>query len=72
MFIYIWSLESFFIHRIMTFHLLDCGFIYHVINHNVLFNHNRLLKVQLEINYRIIAHIEFDDKDDEAVGNKTK
>ena len=56
----------------MTFHLLDCGVTYHVINHNVLFNYNRLLEVRFEINHRIVAHIEFNDEDDEAVGNKTK
>ena len=55
----------------MAFHLLDCGVMYHVINRNVLFNYNRLLKVQLEINHWIIAYIEFDDEDDEAVENKT-
>ena len=49
------------------FHLLDCGVIYHVINHNALFNYNRLLKVQLKINHQIIAHTVVDD-DDEAVG----
>ena len=56
----------------MTFHLLYCGVTYHVINHNVLFNYNRLLEVRLEINHQIIAHIEFNDEDDEAVENKTK
>ena len=56
----------------MKFHLLDCGVIYHVVNHNVLFNYNRLLKVRLEINHQIAVHIELDDEDDEAVGNKTK
>ena len=30
------------------------------------------MKVQLKINHRIIRHIDFDDEDDEPVGNKTK
>ena len=30
------------------------------------------MKVQLKINHRIITHTDFNDLDDEAVGNKTK
>ena len=70
--VYINLISREFIYRIMTFHLLGCGVIYDVIKHNVLFNHNRLLKVQLEINHQIIAHIEFEDEDDKSVENKTK
>ena len=31
-----------------------------------------VMKVQVKINHWIIPHIDFDDEDDQAVGNKRK